>query len=107
MLRIIGVMSGTSLDGLDLALCQFTDKGEGNVDYKIEAAKTYIYDEKMKNILKDAMELSGVELTKLDRNYGRFIGESINSFVLEYSLVKDSISYIASHGHTVFHCPKE
>jgi anhydro-N-acetylmuramic acid kinase len=99
--RVIGCMSGTSLDGLDIALCEFV-KNAHSWESKIIKAITYNYDYEWKNKLAQAHSLSALEIYKLHVEYGKFIGEKINSFVnnSEYDL-------IASHGHTVFHTPLE
>jgi len=97
----IGVMSGTSLDGIDLAHIRF-DKSNSS-HYKIESAITYPYSISWKNKLKDAFHLTKNELLVLDINYGKFTGDCVNQFIEEFSIKR--IDYIASHGHTIFHNP--
>ena len=96
----IGVMSGTSLDGIDLALCRFT-VSETRWDYDIRAAKTVEYSSIWKNKLQDAPKLSAQEFLLLHNEYGCYIGDLINEFLRE----KEQPSLIASHGHTIFHQP--
>lgn len=103
-MKIIGCMSGTSLDGLDLALCEFLED-EGDLNFKILKAKTYTYPSLWKRKLKNAHLLSGLELSQLDVDYGNYIGQSIIEFIQEFQIT--NIQYIASHGHTVFHQPEK
>ena len=100
---VLGCMSGTSLDGLDLALCRFILKNEGWT-FSIESAKTIKYSEKWLNLLTEAPNLSSEKLIALDRKYGIFIGETINSFLVSLEFEPE---FIVSHGHTVFHNPKK
>ncbi|HYX09154.1 MAG TPA: anhydro-N-acetylmuramic acid kinase [Bacteroidales bacterium] len=98
----VGVMSGTSLDGLDIALCEF-ERVKHTWHYNILKASTIPYNADWKNKLSGAGNLSGFELVKLDKEYGAFIGEQINHMLADD--VKFNVSFIASHGHTVFHRP--
>jgi anhydro-N-acetylmuramic acid kinase len=99
--KVLGVMSGTSLDGLDLAYCELvkTDKWT----YKILHSATIPYSEKRENILRFAYQLSGEELVSLDHKFGKYIGEECKKFIHQHHLQPDLIS---SHGHTVFHQPQ-
>lgn len=107
-LNILGLMSGSSLDGLDLAICRFdfeenTKSSEGVlVDWQIMAADTVAYTDEWIDKLKQAPNLSGLELMALHHDYGRYTGELCNEFLMEYDI---GIDCIASHGHTVFHYP--
>jgi anhydro-N-acetylmuramic acid kinase len=96
-LTILGLMSGTSLDGLDLALCRITASG---TKYKILKAATIPYSAAWKQRLKDAEKSSGEELAAHDKEYGQLLGEMCVQF-----LGSDKPDYIASHGHTIFHDP--
>jgi len=99
--KVLGLMSGTSLDGLDLAFCKFTRKASGWT-YSIEQAEVKRYPAAWKQKLSQAQLLSGQELLALDVDYGRFLGQACRDFVSKYSVKPD---FIASHGHTVFHQP--
>ena len=99
----IGVMSGTSLDGLDLACCEFSRENE-KWSFEVLEAKTFEYDLVWEQKLKKAPKLTAIELLQLDRDFGQFIGNKINSFITNYKL---SVDFIASHGHTVFHQPEK
>ena len=101
--RILGLMSGTSMDGLDIVCCIFSQvKGKWN--FRIEACNTYPYTDEWQKILKNVYFFGAPELIKADHDYGRLLGESCKSFIKEYGLLPE---LIASHGHTVFHRPLE
>ncbi|MEN8122072.1 MAG: anhydro-N-acetylmuramic acid kinase [Bacteroidota bacterium] len=100
---VVGIMSGTSLDGMDIALCHFKEVDD-IWDFKILKAKTYNYDDNWKNRLKNASGLSGLELIKLHKEYGKYIGEKANKFLKG---VIQKTDLIASHGHTIFHMPEQ
>lgn len=96
-LIILGLMSGTSLDGVDLALCRISAAG---TKYKILRAETIPYSAEWKNKLRGAEKTSGEELAAHDREYGQFLGKTCRKF-----LGSEKPDYIASHGHTIFHDP--
>ncbi len=99
---IIGLMSGTSLDGLDVALCTFT-KNKSKWIYKIIEAKTFTYNKPWKEKLQKAPLLNAQDFWKLHIDFGKFSGQTINQFLEGKKLKVDAI---ASHGHTIFHQPK-
>ena len=98
--HVIGIMSGTSLDGVDLAYCVFK---EGECwSYEIRKAETIPYPEELKHQLSKAMTLSGYELALLHNELGRYFGTQVNEFMADFT---EEVELIASHGHTVFHRP--
>lgn len=99
----VGLMSGTSLDGLDLVLCELNPE-ETHWSYRILKAETTTYNNRWKQRLREAPRLGGYELMKLHRQYGDFLGEQVNLFLKDVARQPD---FIASHGHTVFHRPDE
>jgi anhydro-N-acetylmuramic acid kinase len=99
----IGLMSGTSLDGLDIALCSF-EHSNNTYTYTIHAAETVAYDQHLKSRLTNAQLLNGEELIQLDRTYGQYIGNQVNLFISKQHQCPP-IDFIASHGHTIFHNP--
>ncbi len=99
--NIIGIMSGSSLDGLDMALCRF-DEIDSNVEWSIVASKTVPFPPFISDALRSAPSLSGWDLMHLDSRFGRFIGKETQAWMNSHSLKAD---LIASHGHTVFHEP--
>lgn len=101
-LNILGIMSGTSLDGLDLALCRFS-RSISVWKSEIIKATTLPYPNKLRISLNNAIHLPADELCKLDHEYGRYIGIESKKFLSANKLKAD---YIASHGHTIFHQPE-
>lgn len=99
----IGVMSGTSLDGLDLCHVSFQLK-KNNWSYKIITAESFSYPANLKQKLSVAHLLSGEELSKLNYDYGTYIGRKVKSFKLKN---KANPKVICSHGHTIFHQPEK
>ena len=97
-------MSGSSLDGLDIAYVQL-EEVRGNWSYKIIHADCIVYSDKWINELRRATELRTAEFLKLNTRYGKFLGDQINDFIDKYNL-GHNVHFIASHGHTVFHEPE-
>lgn len=97
----VGVMSGTSCDGLDVAVCKF-ENTEGGWDYTILEAETLPYEDALLAIFEKSFNGNGDELVELDFRYGKYIGEQLTEFLFSLNY---SIDFIASHGHTIFHQP--
>ena len=100
--NVIGLMSGTSLDGIDLVFVQF-DKSDIS-KFKILCADTISYSKKWKETLQKAISFSDKKLQKLDIEYGKLLANEINHFI-EKNQLKE-IEFIASHGHTILHQPE-
>lgn len=97
-------MSGTSLDGVDIAYCTFT-KG-AKWEFKLLNAKTFEYDVQWKKILSQLESQSAFDYVKTDVLLGQFFGKLINAFIDFHQIDKNNIDAIASHGHTIFHQPE-
>jgi anhydro-N-acetylmuramic acid kinase len=97
----LGIMSGTSLDGIDIAACRFWEENK-TWKFEIVDASTYEYSAAEAGVLKSAFHLSGVDLISLHHQFGSLIGKKAKLFCDTYQLKP---SYIASHGHTIFHQP--
>lgn len=95
-------MSGTSLDGLDIAYCELSLKNS-QWQFEIPVAETRLYSEAQQRKLKNITEASGEELTITDRDIGVWMGEAVKEFIRQHQLQPD---FVASHGHTVFHQPE-
>lgn len=100
---VIGLMSGTSLDGVDLVYVKI-DLNKG-YHFEIFKTKTINYSEKWKIELQEAFGYSGEKLTKINADYGNFLGDLVNEFIDENEIEK--LDFIASHGHTIFHNPEQ
>ena len=97
--RVLGVMSGTSLDGIDLAICNFTKKNKW--EFNIEKTETLKYSNYWKKTLAQLHTKSEIIISRIDIEYGKFLAKTINNY-----LGKEKIDFIASHGHTIFHQPE-
>lgn len=99
--KVLGLMSGTSLDGLDMALCHFWQE-DGKWSFEIRKTKTVEYPEWLHTFLKDAINLSSQAHQTLHEAFGTWSGEEANQFILEKKL---EVDFISSHGHTSHHKP--
>lgn len=95
-------MSGTSLDGLDIAHCTF--QKDENWSFVINESATIPYPELWQERLRSMHLLNGELLTRLHLEYGRYLGQSVRGFMEASGLDTD---FISSHGHTIFHQPQE
>jgi len=102
--KVIGIMSGTSLDGIDFAFCRFIHKKK-NWEFSIQHAQTFPYPKEWKKKLGSAHLLSGENLLALNSAYGKYLGQQCNQFIKQKKLKR--IDLIASHGHTIFHQPSK
>ena len=99
----IGLMSGSSLDGLDIALVRFHEEND-KYDFEILQAETLSYPEHWTQQLSEAFHKQPEDLVQLDKDYGRYLGEQVLAFAKKYNVQPD---FVASHGHTIFHRPEE
>jgi len=100
---IIGVMSGTSLDGIDLAYVKINEQND--YDFEILHATTIPYTKEWQQKLKNAFTISAEQITKLDADYSYFLSDIIQQYIVEQHITK--LNLIASHGHTIFNNPAE
>ena len=98
-------MSGSSLDGLDIAFVHLQENG-GKWSYEILHADCYEYDSDWIAKLKNAIGLSALDYQLLHAEYGHFLGEHINLFI-EKNNLHHQVSLISCHGHTTFHVPQK
>jgi anhydro-N-acetylmuramic acid kinase len=104
----IGLMSGTSLDGLDIALCKFSGHGL-NTRFELLEFETVAYPEDFKQEVRQVFSRKLVDLEKLTL-LNAFIGTYHAQLILgcldQWGIAASSVDYIASHGQTVYHAPK-
>jgi anhydro-N-acetylmuramic acid kinase len=104
-LEILGLMSGTSLDGLDIAHVKFT-LSENEKKFKLLNFKTLNYSKDFQEEIRSATNLTALELIKLDKKIGKEFATHVNSFIEEKHLDRSKIHAIASHGQTIYHQPE-
>ena len=102
---VIGLMSGTSLDGLDVALCHFTENS-GSWSYEILCACTFPYSEEWKSRLQNLENASAFEYALTNVELGHLFGKKVNEFMRDHAICRNDVDFISSHGHTVFHRPE-
>jgi anhydro-N-acetylmuramic acid kinase len=101
--RAIGLMSGSSLDGLDIVFAEFEETG-GRWTFSIEETACLPYEPDWQERLSRATLLDARDYQILHSEYGHYTGRKVNSFIEERSL-QYKVGLIASHGHTTFHLP--
>jgi anhydro-N-acetylmuramic acid kinase len=99
--KVIGLMSGTSLDGLDIAYCQF-EPSMAKWKFELLIGETISYNQERQKALIDAKNLNALKYAKLNVELGEFFGTEVKNFCEKHQIKPD---FIASHGHTVFHQP--
>lgn len=98
-------MSGSSLDGLDICYCSFTQKTNG-WNHQILHAETIPFTPAWRETLKKAYQSKAIELAETDHRFGVWMGKKVLEFLNKHHIVK-KIDLIASHGHTIFHAPQK
>ena len=100
--NVVGVMSGTSLDGVDLAHIVFSIS-EQIWDYQILECETIPYSDEWIDKLKKAVGFSVDELKKINKEYTLLLSQIVNEFILKNKL--QDLDAVCSHGHTILHQP--
>ncbi|WP_026839698.1 anhydro-N-acetylmuramic acid kinase [Gillisia sp. JM1] len=100
--KVLGIMSGTSLDGVDIAWLHFT-KG-AHWDFKILKAETIPYSNPWKEKLSTAFNISPIELMELDEKYTDYLADLITAFIQKNKI--EGLDAVCSHGHTIKHEPE-
>ncbi|MEA3461888.1 MAG: anhydro-N-acetylmuramic acid kinase [Bacteroidota bacterium] len=99
--KVTGLMSGSSMDGVDLACCHLA--WDGHLwEYDILVAETFPYNRELLSKLEQACNWNREEIGELDRELGAYYAELLNTFHKKEKLFPD---FIASHGHTILHDP--
>jgi anhydro-N-acetylmuramic acid kinase len=105
---ILGLMSGTSLDGLDIALCKVSGSGI-NTSIKLFNFTTYNYSGEFRKELKTIFGKEQISLEKLcllNAYIGKYHSQIINQVLSDWGVKNDEVDLIASHGQTIYHSPK-
>ena len=102
--NVIGLMSGTSLDGVDIIYTQIS-RLDNMYKFEIINAETIPYSKEWEDRLRNAFFASTIAIEKLNIEYGIYLGDCVNQFIKKNQL--NTIDFIASHGHTIFHKPDE
>lgn len=103
--EIIGLMSGTSLDGLDIAHVRFDFNNNSNDSFVLLNADTVPIPEDLLHKLMDAPNYSVAQMLMLDKEFGSFLADSVLKFIERKKIVKNNLQAIASHGQTILHQP--
>jgi anhydro-N-acetylmuramic acid kinase len=103
--KVIGLMSGSSLDGLDIVCTELHENG-GIWSYEVLAADCYSYERVWAEKLRSATTLNALDYQLLHTEYGHYTGQMVNRFIEEQNL-HYKVALIASHGHTTFHLPSQ
>lgn len=101
--KVLGLMSGTSLDGLDIAYCHFWQE-KNQWYFEIRQTEAIGYEDNLYQLLKNAIFLSDEAHHKLDLEYGAWLGKKAKEFLDKHSL---QVDFISSHGHTSHHRPED
>lgn len=104
-LSAIGLMSGTSLDGIDICYARFV-QGAEVWDFELLNAETIPYSSNQQQWLSRLEETSASALAFAHMEYGRFLGDTVSTFIQQHG-IKTNLDLIASHGHTLFHQPEK
>lgn len=100
--RVAGLMSGTSLDGVDIACCSLREEN-GHWEYSIVRAETIPYPVEWKIRLQQLPQADAMELAHSHAAYGHYLGKLVRDFLTRHNL---EVDLVASHGHTIFHQPQ-
>lgn len=103
--RMIGLMSGTSLDGVDIVYTHLTKNASENWSFTIDHAATFDFSGTLLDQLHATSAMSGSKLFQLDHDLGIFFAECANEFIRTNAIPTEAIDAIATHGQTVFHQP--
>jgi anhydro-N-acetylmuramic acid kinase len=104
--KVIGLMSGSSLDGLDIAYVHLQERVAAQRGWEFQLVQTacYPYSEQWRERLAGAARLSALDYQFLHTEYGHCLGREVLRFIAGYGL-EYQVQLIASHGHTALHCP--
>jgi anhydro-N-acetylmuramic acid kinase len=102
--NVIGLMSGTSLDGIDLAHIQFIVRNQ-KWSFDIRKIETVAYSTSWINRLKLAVDYSEIELGKINQEYTSLLASVVSTFIEKHNI--KNLDAVCSHGHTILHQPEK
>ncbi len=100
---VIGLMSGSSLDGIDLAYCKFTLVNQHQFEWELILGETMPIPESWKARLAHLPTQNAVTFARTHVYFGHFLAETVNSFIAKHQIT--ALDFLSSHGHTIFHNP--
>lgn len=100
-MKVIGLMSGSSLDGLDIAYAHFDIKNN-HISFELIKAETVEFSEQWQRRLKNLPKVDALSFAKTHTYFGHLMGNMVNDFIDKHQI---EVDFIASHGHTIFHYP--
>lgn len=100
-MKVIGLMSGSSLDGLDIAFAEFQISGDA-IDFELIKAETVEFTEQWQRRLRNLPKVDALSFAKTHTYFGHLLGNMVNDFIKKHQI---EVDFIASHGHTIFHYP--
>ena len=103
--HVLGVMSGTSLDGIDVAECFFEISEQQQWSFTIGVSETMEYPTVWKKTLQEAVHYSEEKLIELNENYTDYLSQIISAFISKHEIT--AIDAVCSHGHTILHEPEK
>lgn len=106
-MQLLGLMSGTSLDGLDIAHVAFDFLDSENTDFELLNQKTYPLPQQLFEQLFDIFSLSAQQVFELDQQIAYFYAKCVNDFINDFGINRQEITAVASHGQTIFHQPQK
>jgi len=106
-IQLLGLMSGTSLDGLDIAHVSFDFSNSVNADFELLSYETYPLPRPIFEQLFDIFSLSAQQVFELDQQLAYFYAKCVNDFINDFGIKRQEITAIASHGQTIFHQPQK
>ncbi len=101
--KVIGIMSGTSRDGIDMAYIEFQLKSK-KWAYRFLEVDTFPYRSDWEEILGEADQYDAKKIKQLNRDYTAYLAQQINTFITQHQIRQ--IDAVCSHGHTIFHQPE-
>lgn len=106
-MQLLGLMSGTSLDGLDIAHVAFDFSNSEQPEFKLLNQKTFALPPAIFEQLFQIFSLSAQQVFELDQHIAHFYAQCVQDFILQFDIDQTAITAIASHGQTIFHQPEK